>query len=461
VIQGAQNRKRAENDPETGAGEEAKLIIVDYEKSVFDLCRDFLEHVIGRSRSLDIICVPWAPSPEDGQPKMPSWIQHVSGRPYGVKYRKLDPVYSHTTAGLDEVYSRTAADPLVGTPGTGYQNYSASGKTRSYRGSPSTSGQRSQLIRGRRLITCGFVLDVIGDLEPQAMDAVIPSSWLERAGWTDMSKPVPDRFWRTLVADRAADGPKIPAPGYFKLACKWAFSRAPGANLNTRDLLTNYHGRCPSIALTFLRRVQAVVWNRRLFLSKGVPDNEDSWLLGLAPDTAKEGDLICILYGCSVPVVLRKKPKEEHKPKRRKTMPAERKPVFTRFPDPPVMTPTTRFTSAPQQSKRAWTEVDELPAECAVNSINSSSSSIITSAESPTPIDGAGLPMSKEPVPLLQTHGSSPDPSGSSTPRPSNIDSTSKEYMLIGECYVHGMMDGDGFRHQIETGHKLQEFWLV
>ena len=33
---------------------------------------------------------------------------------------------------------------------------------------------------------------------------------------------------------------------------------------------------------------------------------EQECLLGLAPDGAQEGDLICIIFGCSVPVVLRK-----------------------------------------------------------------------------------------------------------------------------------------------------------
>jgi hypothetical protein len=51
--------------------------------------------------------------------------------------------------------------------------------------------------------------------------------------------------------------------------------------------------------------VRDVVWNRRTFEAKrrhgiGLP------LIGLAPQYAKSGDTICILYGCSVPVVLRK-----------------------------------------------------------------------------------------------------------------------------------------------------------
>ena len=48
-----------------------------------------------------------------------------------------------------------------------------------------------------------------------------------------------------------------------------------------------------------LRRVQASTWNRRFIIT------QDTKKLGLAPAEAKVGDWICMLWGCSVPVVLR------------------------------------------------------------------------------------------------------------------------------------------------------------
>lgn len=54
-----------------------------------------------------------------------------------------------------------------------------------------------------------------------------------------------------------------------------------------------------SLVVKFLQRVQSVIWNKRLFISK-----KKEWI-GLAPSVAKEGDIICILHGCSVPVLLR------------------------------------------------------------------------------------------------------------------------------------------------------------
>jgi hypothetical protein len=35
------------------------------------------------------------------------------------------------------------------------------------------------------------------------------------------------------------------------------------------------------------------------------------------------------------------------------------------------------------------------------------------------------------------------------------------QYSFIGECYVHGMMAGEGFKHQHEHGNSLKAFHLV
>jgi len=49
----------------------------------------------------------------------------------------------------------------------------------------------------------------------------------------------------------------------------------------------------------FLERVQSVVWNRKFFTTSGRN------LFGLGPDGLQNGDAVAVLYGCSVPVILR------------------------------------------------------------------------------------------------------------------------------------------------------------
>jgi hypothetical protein len=53
-----------------------------------------------------------------------------------------------------------------------------------------------------------------------------------------------------------------------------------------------------SIMTEFLRRVRAVVWDRAFLETR-------DGLFGLGPPGMAEGDKICILLGCSVPVILR------------------------------------------------------------------------------------------------------------------------------------------------------------
>ncbi|KAF4447234.1 HET-domain-containing protein [Fusarium austroafricanum] len=125
----------------------------------------------------------------------------------------------------------------------------------------------------------GFVLDTVSQLEFPSQLGHIPPEW-------------------PLLADRGPDG-RDPPP-FYGPACETAFQEAMDDTLDTSMLIN--HGS--SVISDFLKRVQAVIWNRRMMRTG------NSWL-GLAPKDAQEGDLICILYGCSVPVVLRKVEKSQ------------------------------------------------------------------------------------------------------------------------------------------------------
>jgi hypothetical protein len=74
---------------------------------------------------------------------------------------------------------------------------------------------------------------------------------------------------------------------------------------NNGDLNTNKFKDIedtPATMKTFLKRVREVIWNRKFFLTERERRGE---LYGMAPQAALKGDIICILFGCSVPVVLR------------------------------------------------------------------------------------------------------------------------------------------------------------
>lgn len=250
-------------------------IIVDYGKTVFEVCKDFLAFAMAQSQSLDMICRPWAPSPDlTKEPDLPSWIPKLSGAPF---------------ERVDQVCKRLEADPLVGTPGVGGKVYNASGKGKAI-------WQFKQGI-SRSLFVRGFELDKVGAKSETGLHGHIPAEWLTLVNWDYLTAPAPERFWRTLVADRGPDGRRPPCT--YRTALNYAFQhQGKYGDLNIGDIILS--GKYPSTAIDFLKRVRAVIWRRSLILTQ----REN--FLGLAPSKAREGDLVCILYGCSVPVVLRR-----------------------------------------------------------------------------------------------------------------------------------------------------------
>jgi Heterokaryon incompatibility protein (HET) len=278
---------------------------VAYEEPYVDVCKDFVQFCISQSdptRALDIICRPWAPEDKkvgrryrDLEPaapdsmRLPSWIPQLSGAPYAM--------YPH--GGIRALkMGRKNADMLVGLPSSLQRNYNAA----------ETKGIDRKTLRFRKRVKSGshrhysmyvkgFVLDTIAEVFPASQGGAIPQEWIDAVEWPDApySDP-PDVFWRTLVADRGRDGRNPPV--YYSRACQESFLKGGLSSgcVSTSDLINNQ--RCSVIA-QFCRRVQAVIWNRSLIKTK-------SGRLGLASKNVQRGDSICVLYGCSVPVVLRK-----------------------------------------------------------------------------------------------------------------------------------------------------------
>ena len=150
----------------------------------------------------------------------------------------------------------------------------------------------------------GFELDVVEEVSDASQGGLIPKAWLEMAGWEEgYQDDPPDELWRTLVADRGRDNRN--PPYYYARACKESVHKGgiSSGSVNTTALINNERN---SIVAEFCRRVHAVVWNRRMFKTT---NNR----LGLAFNVQK-GDKVCILYGCTVPVILSQQKKKEGLP---------------------------------------------------------------------------------------------------------------------------------------------------
>ena len=281
----------------------AKPYRVNYDQSIVDICQDFTIFCIRQAEkadpisALDIICRPWAPlefkqdidaqstssetsNTSEGK-SLPSWIPSSSASAHAF----------FSQAGGEKM-GRKNADPLVGLPGLGLRNYSAAGTKTVDRFAlrfKKRGGSYSMYVKG-------FQIDQIAKKEVTSQLGNIPEEWLEAVNWKNTEEYPPQDFWKTLVADRGPYGRNPPA--FYPRACRESVKKGgkEAGVINTEALID--HGRC-SIVAEFLRRVQAVIWRKSLIRTAG-------GRLGLVHKDAKEGDLICILYGCTVPLILRR-----------------------------------------------------------------------------------------------------------------------------------------------------------
>jgi hypothetical protein len=320
---------------------------VDYKTPYVDVCKEFIQFCIkntpqsDRCRALDIICRPWAMEEkklaerrkgkqkavdevvklhnEEGNQSvkdkpqnatassinnelavsfsagiservdipLPSWVPQLDKAPFGV--------YQH--AGLvRSSMNRKNADPLASHPSPAQCKYSAAATTKIdmkalkfRKRSGITPPHYSMYIRG-------FHLDTIHDVTHVARNGEIPKEWMRFGGWPTAKGSPPGALWRTLVADRERDARRPPL--YYSRALEGIFATEEViANGIFRTPYFIQHDNSPVIH-EFCERVQAVTWNQALVRT-------ERKTLGLVNQHVERGDIICIMYGCSVPVILR------------------------------------------------------------------------------------------------------------------------------------------------------------
>jgi hypothetical protein len=229
-----------------------------------------------------------SPPDEDNDLDLPSWVSSIDGAPFAL----------FPSPGMHILkMGRKNADPLVGLPEDGHRNYSAAQNTSV---DPKTLKFRKRPVLGHySLYVKGFILDVVETVAEPSRLGSIPANWTKVGGWKDAldgKQDPPSDFWRTLVADRGKDNRN--PPYYYAKACKESVSKGGllSGSVDTKALINSERN---SIIAEFCRRVQGVIWNRSLIRTK-------KQILGLAGQNVKAGDLVCIILGCTVPVILRR-----------------------------------------------------------------------------------------------------------------------------------------------------------
>lgn len=301
-------------------------LIIDYANlSEVDFYKHFVHFCIESSKSLDIICRPWAMPPRTGGFELPSWVRLLRDSAFG------EPC---------EVYNgRKNGDSLVGP--VDHPRYNASGgrKCRLPLGNDrlqdiASEDQPPALTEKQKTTTGvldftflstiwakGFKLARIQKLSSAITSGLIKRHSLQDICWAGVDNGqhiMSDHLWRTLIANRDSKGQK-PPPWYQKI-CSHYLGLAESSN-NGEINIDQFLQESGDMSQEYLTRARDVTFNRRLFrattnLSQAqqVTENKnpasqetdsDDDLFGLCPEGAVQGDLICILYGCSVPVLLR------------------------------------------------------------------------------------------------------------------------------------------------------------
>lgn len=319
------------------------------------------------SRALDVICRPWASEIEerDNEPVLPSWLPRLSKASYGmvlgpgIDGMRMGRTNADSLVGLPNVTHRNynAAEtkgldkktfrfrkrqtesarhtngsktlaPVVQNSGVSTSSEAGSPLAQA-NGLPKepasptdvgsnedvatihVNGSATKVLQENGVATPqssevslnhfslyvkGFILDTIAGVQPSSQSGSIPTAWARFAGWEQMEGTPPEHFWRTLVADRGSDGKNPPV--YYSRACQESF-RKGGTTQGIVDTMGLIEHERNSVVAQFCRRVQAAIWNRGLVRTQ-------AGRLGLVANNVNEGDLVCILYGCSVPVALRR-----------------------------------------------------------------------------------------------------------------------------------------------------------
>lgn len=179
------------------------------------------------------------------------------------------------------VNSSRTESTFIGEPGEGV--YNACHNTVA----ECSFGLKNQMYDGT-LSTTGVILGRVEDISEviSSLDDLLEG--LNRLQWlVNPVHQVLGVLWRTLVADRDHAGRN--PPRWYQRACHYWLTQE---SLEL-ELVTAY-----------LKRVERVVFNRRLFSYEGQPGGVYE-IGGVGPGNVQPGDIVCILFGCSVPIILR------------------------------------------------------------------------------------------------------------------------------------------------------------
>ncbi|KAL9063173.1 MAG: hypothetical protein Q9157_008369 [Trypethelium eluteriae] len=409
--------------------------------------------------------------------------------------------------------ARQNADLLVGVPPQ--RHYAAAGTRRATKELRFEDGIINEPdnpevheTRYHSVFVEGFKLDQVKELGPASQQGNVPKEWKRmlqnyqnetfksRGEWADPNNPLPDfwespeaqDFWRILVADRNSSGNN--PERFFPRLLKFAYDQQATQGKRNEKLDTSKiinYGTCEPVK-DLMVRIKSMIYNRKLVRTQ---NNR----FGLVPDATEVGDIICILYGSSVPVVMREHKKSESDAREQKKLRQERREQKLKekvadaclrwFYRRKVNELILKLKEAQRNARRSAipeSQPASQPASPVLSHINGPLTSVSEAgngalqasrnvSRTPRNLRKGGSILANDPSrkehsnKRKQAHE---DGRSAKVPRKeTNLSDHSDEgnlfsddgkfYCLIGECYIHNMMNGEAIQLQndeMETGEK-------
>jgi hypothetical protein len=255
----------------------SKEWLPDYSKHWLEVWKQYVAYVVRETGSLDVICQPWAP-PSVGTPL---WIS-------------------------TSLLRRTAKPGALVRPGQKGGGFLFIDGVNSLKYRAGGDSRAKFRISGNTLFAIGIWVDKIAVAGEIAHQGMIPMDWramaiknaqLQRSQPNPQYNLMPHEFCDTLVAGRSSSGE--PPPQSFRRACDQFFGPTAHEDfVNTISKAKGSQNPENPDAAEFLHRARSSTWNRKFVVTK-------ERRMGLVNPRAQPNDVICILLGCSVPIVLR------------------------------------------------------------------------------------------------------------------------------------------------------------
>jgi hypothetical protein len=388
----------------------------NYNNSLLQVYTEFVQHCIKISHRLDILCRHWTPmrtvvkQPDKStyETTLPSWMSRLDRSAFGPP---------------DKIFrGRRNADSLVNIDA---RQYNASGghaiKLAEFGLKQNDRDKDNRLLNETfdgTLKARGLIIGKVGDLTPRIIPGKFSQELLAMTGWGHSLQDtrhsvneVPDMLWRTLMADRNNQG-QVSNIFYRRARLHCLQSEDVNGDVDIQDLMKDAPQHDGMQLANFLKRTQEVVWNRKGFLA-GV----DKEVFGLCPNEVQIGDVVCILYGCSVPVILRETLQKPQLGQRRVDVVSVRRPEPIASANMPATSRNRGGTSRKRKGRER-------------------------------------TPMSRRQKVPRNTYSEASRDSTSSYSTPVSF------FQLVGECYAHGIMDGEPIDDERYAGTE-RDFTLV